>query len=396
MRLLCFFGSGISKPSGMPMTGHITAALFSGKWQKHTNSLFYPLPEGIAAPSGATVANLAQGFLQTLKEHAVTYLQPRNGGETNYEHLFSLTEIIKHDVIGARLRPEAGDFVEKISKATDPLWQALGDCPWSGTRNNQLASLTHHAIGLIQGAVRQQLGPDREAKGLQALRAIISDTATFEHVDLVTLNHDLLLESVVGQDNYCDGFVNRDRDVQFYADDAFKADKRINLLKPHGSINWYRFRKHSGNQYVDHYGKPDPGKDPWHLRHTSGAWLDNLSGDPVFLTGVDKLPKYATGIFANQVAWFRRFLEKTDRVVCSGYGWRDDGMNNMLFQWLDSSSSNRVVLLHDGKNIEADLLQNHYSPWSYRSRELLESRQLVIIPKWLCCCKDATEIISAL
>src|SRR5882762_8218094 len=108
MRLLCFFGSGISRPSGMPMIDDISRALFSGKWHKHTNGLFYSLPEGMTPPTGATVADLAQGFLQALHEHAVTYLQPRNGGNTNYEHLFSSAEIVKHDVSNARLRPEVG------------------------------------------------------------------------------------------------------------------------------------------------------------------------------------------------------------------------------------------------------------------------------------------------
>jgi hypothetical protein len=380
----------------MPMIDGITKAIFSGKWHRHTNELFYPVPDGMT-PSGIEVACAARDFLQYLASHTSANLVQRDGGNVNYEHLFSLAEIIRNDLSpGAPLRPEVGDFVEKLSNETEHLWKSLGYCSWSGTRNNQLASLAHHAIGLIQGVVRHQLDPSRMPKGFRVLRSIIAYFASFEHIDLVTLNHDLLLESVIEREDYCDGFSDREHDVWFYADDAFKADKRISLLKPHGSINWYRFGKDLDKEHVHRYGKPALGKDPWHARQASGAWFDNVSGDPIFLTGVDKLPKYATGIFAKQVAWFRRFLEKTERVVCSGYGWRDEGMNNLLFEWLDSASTNRLVLLHDGKKIENDLLMNPRCPWSFRYRELYASRQLRVIPKWLCCCKDASEIIAEL
>ena len=120
MRLLCFFGSGISRPSGTPMADGITKALFTGKWHKHTNGLFYPVPDGMTL-RGLEVALAARGFLQYLAEHTSTYLAPRDGGDVNYEHLFSLAETIKHDVIDARVRPEVGDFVEKTSKATEHL-----------------------------------------------------------------------------------------------------------------------------------------------------------------------------------------------------------------------------------------------------------------------------------
>jgi hypothetical protein len=71
-------------------------------------------------------------------------------------------------------------------------------------------------------------------------------------------------------------------------------------------------------------------------------------------------------------------------------------MNGLLLEWLYSSPDHRLVLLHDREKIEADLLSNPYSPWLFRYGELLKSGQLRVIPKWLCCCQDATEIVDQL
>jgi hypothetical protein len=215
------------------------------------------------------------------------------------------------------------------------------------------------------------------------------------------LNHDLLLESLLTSATsegitFCDGFTQRDGEVRFYDDRAFTDNHRIRLLKPHGSINWYLFRKHSHDPSTDRHGIPDPGKGPWHAKDKEGHWFDNLGGHPVFLIGANKAPRYAAGFFGMQVSWFRRFLGQTQRIVCSGYGWRDHGINDLLFEWLYSSPDHRLVLLHDRKRIEADLLNNPGSPWSFRYGELLKSGQLRVIPKWLCCCRDAAEIIDQL
>lgn len=70
-------------------------------------------------------------------------------------------------------------------------------------------------------------------------------------------------------------------------------------------------------------------------------------------------------------------------------------MNALLFEWLYSDRQHRLVLLHDAKKIERDLLTAP-SPWLWRYRDLQDANQLKVISKWLCCCKDAAEIVAAL
>jgi hypothetical protein len=396
MRLLCFFGSGVSRATGLPMSAGITKALLEGQWHKHTDGSFYQGAGGLKL-DGLDVAATAQNFLRLLKESVRPYLGARKAGFPNYEHLFSLAKTIEDELSGESLNPATVDFVERISQQTRYLWTNFSDVPWSGTRNDRLASLAMRSLVLIESVVRHQLGACKNPVGFKALLQLVSDTERFEHIDVVTLNHDLVLETLFEREgiSFCDGFSLRDGEVRFYDDRAFAASERIHLLKPHGSINWRSFRKHSNDRSTDRHGIPDPGKGAWHVKDDDGNWFHNLAGNPVFLTGISKTPRYATGIFGKQVSWFRRSLELTKRVVCSGYGWRDDGMNDLLFEWLYSSTHNRFIMLHDGKKIEGDLLRPP-SPWPFRYHELLESGQLKVIPRWLCCCRDASAIVSAL
>ena len=120
MRLLCFFGSGVSQPSDMPMSKEITAALFNGQWHKHTDGLFYSGPGG-SAPNGTDVVSSVQGFLKVLNKAAAVYLKRRSAGLPNYEHLFSLAQTIKDDISDESFNPAIGDFVDKISRRTETL-----------------------------------------------------------------------------------------------------------------------------------------------------------------------------------------------------------------------------------------------------------------------------------
>ncbi len=378
------------------MSAAITAALLEGQWHMHTDESFYQGAGGLKL-DGLDVAATAQSFLRLLKESARPYLAARKAGPPNYEHLFSLAKTIEDELSGESLNPATADFVERISHQTKTLWTTFTDVPWSGTRNDRLASLAMRSLVLIESVVRHQLGAGKTPVGFKALLQLLRDTERFEHIDVVTLNHDLLLETLFEREgiSFCNGFTLKDGEAWFYDDRAFAASERIHLLKPHGSINWYSFRKHSNDLSTDRHGIPVPGKDACHVKDEDGNWFHNLARNPVFLTGINKAPRYATGIFGKQVSWFRRSLEQTQRIVCSGYGWRDDGMNDLLFEWLYSSPINRLVMLHDGKKIERDFLKGH-TTWRFRYHELLESGQLKVIPKWLCCCSDASEIVAGI
>ena len=391
-----FFGSGISKPSGMPMCDKITSELFTRQWHRHTDGLFYPGPGGLK-PDGLDIAASVQAFLGVLRKSASAYLASRKAGSDNYEHLFSLAQIIEDELAGESHNPALGDFVERIGRETETLAKSFSAASWSVTRNDQLASLARECQVFIESVVRTQLGADTKPVGYRAFASLLHEVGRFEHIDVVTLNHDLLLDRVMDLESvpYVDGFSTRDGEIRFFDDHAISAHERIHLIKPHGAINWHSFRQRPNDSSSDRHGIPDSGVSAWYAKNGSGNRFDNLNGNPVFLTGINKAVRYSTGIFGKQVSWFRHSLEQTKRVVCSGYGWRDDGMNDLLFELLYAARDHRLVVLHDGKQIDHDLLTPP-SPWSFRYHDLKASGQLKVIPKWLCCCKDTSEIVAAL
>lgn len=379
----------------MAMTGEITSSIFTGTWHKHTDGLFYPGPGGLKW-DGVDHAALAQAFLELLRKSASGYLSSRQAGVANYEHLFSLAKVVEDELSGESLNPAFGGFVEQTAREADVLWKKLASPSWSGTKNDKLASLAREAQVLIESVVRSQLGPEMKPLGYQALLALLNDAGNFKHIDLVSLNHDLLLDQLMEREGleYHDGFSVRDGEVRLF-DKMLGAGGRIHLIKPHGAINWHSFRRHPNDSASDCHGIPDVSISAWHAKRADGSRFINLSGNPVFLTGIDKIVSYSTGIFGQQVAWFRRSLEQTNRVLCSGYGWRDEGMNDLLFEWLYAAADNKLVILHDGKSIETNLLTPP-SPWVFRYHDLQSSDKLRVIPKWLCCCKDASEIVDKL
>ena len=253
MRLLCFFGSGISRPSGMPMTGAITAAIFSSQWHKHTDDLFYSGPGGLKW-DGVDVAALAQGFLDILSKSASGYLSLRQAGSANYEHLFSLAKIVEDELSGESHNPAFGDFVTRTARETETLWKGLASQSWSGTTNDRLASLAREAQVLIESVVRSQIGHEMKPRGYQALLALLNDTNNFEHVDLVTLNHDLLFDRLMERENinFYDGFSIRDGDVRLFDKAALGVGGRVHLIKPHGAINWHWFRLRPNDRFSVH------------------------------------------------------------------------------------------------------------------------------------------------
>jgi hypothetical protein len=65
------------------------------------------------------------------------------------------------------------------------------------------------------------------------------------------------------------------------------------------------------------------------------------------LTGsTTKGDSYTRGIFGDLNWEARKLLREHDRIVCSGYGWRDEAFNAMLKDWSDEHENRRMLLLH--------------------------------------------------
>jgi hypothetical protein len=169
------------------------------------------------------------------------------------------------------------------------------------------------------------------------------------NVDIFTLNHDILVEQYLLQNNIqlTDGFDNPVNEVRYWAPNLFEGNPlKIRLFKLHGSVNWFRFRPRDGERESDAIGIP-VSPDFWHTRDKSGQWQTVLDGRPVFLTGTfNKMLQYTSGIYAVLHYQMYRSLRCVQTLIGCGYGFGDKGINTMIGEWIDSSGDNQMVVIH--------------------------------------------------
>ncbi len=210
------------------------------------------------------------------------------------------------------------------------------------------------------------------------LVAELAESQRVERIDIVTLNHDTLVEQVLTKNNisFVDGFGSQDGDVRWQDDTEYDAnDAKVRLIKPHGSVNWYKFIVNGKERYamID-------GKDPTQCKNQKGGKLLSFITTPSFLSGTNKVISYNRGIYTDVFYRFHKALRENDLMVMSGYGWGDTAINFRLENWVDYNKNNRIILLHENpKELMSRSLQLDQS---YNG--LVKVGQLVPVLQWLC------------
>lgn len=249
-----------------------------------------------------------QGFINTIWEHADAVLS-QYGRHVTYEDLYALCGEVVTD------QQETKSAVASVNPAirhfTDALKEQLGDSLLDSSNEpfTNLAYIANEANFLISGVVRELLSksPD-EVRGFDLLREAIDN---LDRVTFVTLNHDLLLEQFLDENDidFDDGFRKVNNGVEQYSPELlFDGPTDVTLIKPHGSINWYNDM--DGGEYFSFSTiPPEPGLDH-----------DNLRPEPSILSGYRKEEGYTTGIFGDMVDAFVLALHDTSTVIESGFG----------------------------------------------------------------------------
>jgi hypothetical protein len=199
-------------------------------------------------------------------------------------------------------------------------------------------------------------------------------------IKVFSLNYDQCFEKIVGDDNVEQGF---DVKTNEWQQSNFDTERQLlfKLYKLHGSINWYIFREEIDTVTIDRYGIPTI-KDIHHCKNESGKNIFLLDAIPLILTGsYNKLYSYNFGIFHKIHNEFEDCLWKHKRIIMSGYGWNDKGINHRILEWLSSSLANKLILLH--RNPDEDIKLKSISPMWHRYDDLVAEGRLIPIKKWL-------------
>jgi len=172
-------------------------------------------------------------------------------------------------------------------------------------------------------------------------------------IDIYTLNHDLLLESLLLltplTNKVSNGFGGeikqiRGKNYQIYNTEYF--NKQIRIYKLHGSIDIHElsyFDKPNKEyiQIVDGYSD------------ANAFLIDNTQTAtvlPLFLTGKSSKEKqYCKEPYLSMLAEFEKQIGIAERLIVIGYSGNDDGINNIIFENYDNWI-NAVIIAPDANN----------------------------------------------
>ena len=385
--MLLFLGSGVSLPSGLPSVMQITERLLKETYycDKNSTGTYYSAkPEDLQyAEPMLKVQQLLQ-LLSELDEYYLQSIAPYWSGKeflktgsiyrsvTSYEDIFYLTEQIRMAGMGLVDDAPVGTFVDVVERKA-------GNILEGEDRDARLISLYHLAVDatrFIEWMVTMSLNIERIV-GLD-LVVELAESQRIERLDIVTLNHDTLVEQILTENNisFVDGFGSQDGDVRWQDDTVYDAkDAKVRLIKPHGSVNWYKFSLNGKERHamID-------GKDPTQCNNQKGERLKNSIKTPSFLSGKNKVISYNRGIYTDVFYRFHRALRENDLMVMSGYGWGDTAINLRLENWVDYNRNNRVILLHENPKE----LMNRSLQLDQSYNGLVRVGQLIPVPQWLC------------
>ena len=315
--------------------------------------------------------NAVQGFLRTLREEAVQTID-----EPNYEDLYSLCLRLEHHELRIRLDPGLPRFRDTVFRSTAQFHQHYLDGCYYGSE--PLAAICARSRGFINETVRQLLRPHRETHG--ELHLVVETIRAYgpEHVDVLTLNHDLLLEDALTTAGiaWTDGFetpLSMDSKALQFDREAFTKPGRVRILKIHGGCDW-------------HLCLMAPERwSPLKLLNGADRWRYPTDYDQSqILTGsTTKGDSYTRGVFGELNWEARKLLRERDLIVCSGYGWRDEAFNAMVKDWSEEHREARMLLLHDQANIHEFEGRNKPWPWPENWQEVHGSGWLRWHPAWL-------------
>lgn len=381
MKILLFFGSGISFPSNLPNVDELTIKVLNDRWHDHSDQTFYRGDHPSDYFQEQNIVPRLQTFLKLLKDFADEYFLSRERSKTNYEDLFYICQQISDDQRHEIDNPVISPFLEKIDILSSELYNPL---PHRDELEINLKLLASKSCDFIQCVIWDSLFTNEEPQGLGLLLNLIQNE-NIDKLDIATLNHDLLIEQLLKNHSveFTDGFGEAEGDIRYFNPNIFNdSTHKVRIYKLHGSLNWYRFRKidEDSNLTIDRYGMA-LNNDRWHCRDENGDFVDNLDGIPIFLTGsYNKLLDYNFGIFKQMHAKFDESLANHDIILMSGYGWNDRGINGRLFEWIFSSPIKKLILLH--KNPETDIKIKSRSAMWHRYDGLVSDNRLIPIKKW--------------
>jgi SIR2-like domain len=351
MRITLLLGSGSSLKAGMPSTNEITNKVRSGEGiMRHPDSVYHFT---LNAHPDRQVLLLTNALFSEIE----SYYNDRQSHPVNYENCCYLATQLRDAESGEFDNPAVQPLIEKLTQKEE--LRTLMSTPED--RHRLFEETDNYIRDVVWGMLKRA---PVSVQYLGWLDDMVCDKS-FASIDLVTLNHDTVLEQAFTSNSvtFCDGFGEAVDGVRFWQADRLQNANRIRLIKLHGSIDWFRFRSYNA------VGIPEE-HDPY-----------LTDPRPQLLVGTfNKLMEYTTGIFADLHCHFHRCLRQSRFLVCCGYGFGDKGINTKLSEWINAGPDRRLIVVHASPDelfcCSRGAIANHWQSWQGKGK-------LVLVKKWM-------------
>lgn len=334
--LMFLLGSGVSIPAGFPTTQKITDQVFSGNGViQYTDGRYYlndsptELEKHFSEenlPSILSLIKLIKQIMQSYnKKEPLTY-------EILFYFILQLDDFESGNSVNMALYPFYREVKEKYLQLN--------------RKHTRFINLFAETETYIRHIVwRMILAVNISNAGYLSFLPEAFKDEKLNAVNIATLNHDLLLETYLDQQNisFQDGFGKSENGVRYWENNFLEKN---NLLKLHGSINWFTLQFNGGSWFDERIGIVLDG-DIDHSRNKDGRLMRSRPPEPLILTGTfNKVGEYTGSIYSDIYSTFKTLLKTTNYLVVSGYSFGDKGINTAIVEWLFNNIRNKIVVIH--------------------------------------------------
>ncbi|HEX9641569.1 MAG TPA: SIR2 family protein [Candidatus Krumholzibacteria bacterium] len=387
MRVVFLLGAGISRDV-LPLSKKLSEIIQRGitsdgkEVVRHTDRTYF-----LAAPHEAFA--IGRPYVQRVISF-LAWLKNRFAEEAlDYEGLYFACQQIHDALTGELENPLLQPFIVECEQQAIALDARPDD---SRSSSQKLAELMTEAMNYIAGVVSGALvrgqgfsstSGDEVAKAHGCLLGACRDQVV-QRLDVVTLNHDTLLESSfkAARIKVEDGFARASKGFQLSGERPARVQfwrgfrrkrRRVRLVKLHGSIDWWRVRP-GGADWTDE-AMARVNAHPQRLHDGKGVWWDALDARPVILVGTfNKILDYTRPLHLQHYAVMRRALLMSSALVIAGYSFRDKAVNGLIIDWYYSKGARPLVVI--GPRLRPDqppptarpAIANKWVPWCSSGR----------------------------
>ena len=371
--------------AGMPCTEQITQLVTRGENITRNGDSTYGFGSPPLARYGMEdefVTRIIQ-FLGRLKKEIDSYYSRLSERSTNYEDLYYVASQISDSEIGQIDNPVVQSFIVKVMPDIKPLFISKN---YEVKKQWNIHDLAWETTNYIEDVVWQVLSSKPTSLDyLHFIKDACQDDLLAD-MNIFTLNHDRILELLLRADQgipFTDGFSEPLNNVRRWNPDLFNCELyKVRLFKLHGSIDWFRIKPKGDDGSNQFIGIPVDWEYPSQstMNQQCGTILERIYCRPKILVGTfNKMLNYLEDIYANLFCLFYRHLSNAKRLVISGYGFGDQGINTRIIEWCDSSSDRKITIIHpDPMKLKAEArgaVSVKLDAWPSRSKlEILQKR----------------------